>query len=115
MIRYTASAGVLLCATMFCSNTAQGSADGVVDRAFASLPKPGALIVNQERGEVIVHARIQHPVGKPCIGEWGQRIQAFVGCSKADGADATMAGYFVFLCDTPTEEVHDGLVRLGAK
>src|SRR3954462_9468070 len=72
--------------------------------AFASLPKPGSLTVNRGRGEVIIHATVQHPAGKPCIGEWGQRIQAFVGCSKAAGGDATMAGYFVFLADVPTDD-----------
>jgi hypothetical protein len=83
--------------------------------AFASLPKPGTLTINKDRGEVILHATVQHPHGKSCIGDWGQRIQAFVGCSKAAGADATMSGYFVFLVDVPTEEVYDALVRLGAK
>jgi hypothetical protein len=58
---------------------------------------------------------VQHPAGKPCIGEWGQRIQAFVGCRKAAGGDATMAGYFVFLADLSTEEVYQALLQLGAK
>src|SRR5205823_8396743 len=31
------------------------------------------------------------------------------------GGDAKMAGYFVFLVDVPTEEVYNGLVKLGAK
>src|SRR5947209_7677870 len=83
--------------------------------AFATLPRPGSVAVNKDRAEVILHATVQHPRDKPCIGEWGQRIQAFVGCSKAAGADATMAGYFVFLVDVPTEDVYDALVRLGAK
>lgn len=83
--------------------------------AFTALPKPGTLRINHDRGEVILHATVQHPIGKPCIADWGQRIQAFVGCSKAAGADATMAGYFVFLVDVPTEDVHNALLRLGAK
>jgi hypothetical protein len=91
------------------------AADRNDDEAFARLPKPGTLAVHLERGELILHATVQHPVGKPCIGDWGQRIQAFVGCSKAAGSDATMAGYFVFLVDVPTEDVYEGLTRLGAK
>ena len=85
------------------------------NEAFTLLPKPGTLAVNKERGEVILHATVQHPIGKPCIGEWGQRIQAFVGCSRAAGSDATMAGYFVFLVDVPTEGVYKALLSLGAK
>jgi hypothetical protein len=58
---------------------------------------------------------VQHPEGKPCINEYGERVQAFVGCGKAAGGDATMAGYFVFVVDAPTEEVHEGLLKLGCK
>lgn len=83
--------------------------------AYARLPEAGTLIVNRDRGEVVLHAIVQHPQDKPCIGDWGQRIQAFVGCSKAAGGDAKMAGYFVFLVDVPTEDVFKGLVDLGAK
>ena len=79
------------------------------------LPKPGTIIVDKTRGEVILSAVVQYPKGKPCIDDWGQRIQAFVGCSKASGGDAKMANYFVFLVDVPTEEVYKGLVELGAK
>jgi hypothetical protein len=79
------------------------------------LPKPGTIQVNPERGEVILSAKVQHPRGKPCIDNWGQRIQAFVGCEKAAGGDAKMAGYFVFLVDVPTETVYKGLVAIGAK
>jgi len=83
--------------------------------AFARLPKPGTVVVNKERGELVLHAVVQHPQDKPCIDGWGQRIQAFVGCSKAAGGEAKMAGYFVFLVDVPTEDVYKGLVDLGAK
>jgi hypothetical protein len=79
------------------------------------LPQPGTVRVDEARGEVILCATVQHPKGKPCIDDWGERIQAFVGCSKAAGGDAKMAGYFVFLVDVPTEEVYDALVKLGAK
>jgi len=88
---------------------------GADDRAFARLPRPGTTVVDKDRGEVILSAVVQHPRGKPCIDDWGERIQAFAGCSKAAGGDAKMAGYFVFLVDVPTEEVHKGLVELGAK
>jgi hypothetical protein len=79
------------------------------------VPKVGTVRVDKERGEVILSAVVQHPKGKPCIDDWGQRIQAFVGCKEAAGGDAKMAGYFVFLVDVPTEQVYKGLVELGAK
>ncbi len=79
------------------------------------LPAPGAVVLNKERGELILSAVVRHPKDKPCIDDWGQRIQAFVGCSKAAGGDAKMLGYFVFVVDVPTETVYDGLVQLGAK
>jgi len=80
-----------------------------------NLPKPGTVLVDRKRGELVLCAVVQHPRGKPCIDDWGQRIQAFVGCGKAAGGDAKMAGYFVFLVDVPTEEVSRGLLALGAK
>jgi hypothetical protein len=83
--------------------------------AEPKLPKPGSMVIDKVRGEVILSAAVQYPKGKPCIDEYGQRVQAFVGCSKAAGADANMAGYFVFLVDVPTEEVHDALIKLGCK
>ena len=64
---------------------------------------------------MVLSAVVQHPKGKPCIDEWGERIQAFVGCAKAAGGDAKMAGYFVFLVDVPTEDVYKALIKLGAK
>src|SRR5947209_16567110 len=79
------------------------------------LPRPGTVHIDKERGEVVLSAKVQHPRGKPCIDDWGQRIQAFVGCGKAAGGDAKMAGYFVFLVDVPTEDVYDALLKLGAK
>ncbi len=79
------------------------------------LPGPGTSVVNKERGELILRAVVRHPRDKPCIDDWGQRIQAFVGCGKAAGGDAKMLGYFVFVVDVPTETVYDGLVRLGAE
>lgn len=81
----------------------------------AKLPKPGSVVTDRDRGEVILSATVQHPRGKPCISEYGQRIQAFVGCGKAAGHDAKMAGYFVFLVDVPTETVYKALLDVGAK
>jgi hypothetical protein len=79
------------------------------------LPQPGHVVTNEVRGEVILCATVQHPKDKPCIDDWGERVQAFVGCSKAGGGDAKMAGYFVFLVDIPAEGVYDSLVKIGAK
>src|SRR5262249_16805712 len=85
------------------------------DKAPARLPKPGTVVADRDRGEVILSASVQHPKGKPCIDDWGQRIQAFVGCAKAAGGEAKMAGYFVFLVDVPTEDVYQALRDVGAK
>jgi hypothetical protein len=79
------------------------------------LPESGKLVVSKERGEVVLPAVVRHPKGKPCIDDWGQRIQAFVGCSKAAGGEAKMLGYFVFVVDLATEEVYEALVQLGAR
>jgi hypothetical protein len=79
------------------------------------VPKPGTVLVDEERGEVILSATVQFPEGKECIDTYGERIQAFVGCAKAAGADAKMAGYFVFLVDVPTEDVHAAMTKLGCK
>lgn len=97
------SAGSLLCADK----------DGKMP--VTKLPKPGAVVIDRDRDEVILSAAIRHPMDKPCIGSYGQRVQAFVGCDKAAGGDAKMAGYFVFLVDVPTETVYKALVDLGAK
>jgi hypothetical protein len=79
------------------------------------LPKPGTVVIDRLRGEVILSARVQHPKGKPCIDEFGERVQAFVGCARAAGGEAKMAEYFVFLVDVPTEEVYEALIQLGCK
>jgi hypothetical protein len=85
------------------------------DAPYEKLPKPGATVVDQTRGELILSAQVQFPEDKPCINEYGQRVQAFVGCATAAGGDAKMAGYFVFLVDVPTEKVFDGLIELGCR
>ncbi len=79
------------------------------------LPKAGTVLVDEERGEVILSATVQFPEGKECIDSYGERIQAFVGCAKAAGGDAKMASYFVFLVDVPTEDVHVAMTKLGCK
>jgi hypothetical protein len=83
--------------------------------AEPTVPKAGAVLVDEDRGEVILSAKVQFPEGKECINTYGERIQAFVGCAKAAGGDAKMAGYFVFLVDVPTEEVHAAMTKLGCK
>lgn len=85
------------------------------EKAYEKLPKPETIVVDRDRDEVILTGVVKHPEGKPCIDDWGQRVQAFVGCATAAGGDAKMAGYFVFLVDVPTETVHQGLIDLGAK
>jgi hypothetical protein len=82
---------------------------------YERLPKPGTVLVNPGRGEVILSARVQYPKGKPCIDSYDGRIQAFVGCARAAGGDAKMASYFVFLVDAPLEDVYEGLRALGAR
>ncbi len=79
------------------------------------LPDPGTVVVDKDRGEIILSAAVQFPEGKPCINEYGERIQAFAGCAKAAGGDAKMAAYFVFLVDVATEEVFDGLMKVGCR
>ena len=81
----------------------------------AALPGPGELRVDRARGEVVLAAVVRHPRGKPCIDDWGERIQAFAGCSKAAGGDAKMLGYFVFVADVSTEDVYHALLKLGAR
>lgn len=83
--------------------------------AAARLPKPGTVVIDENRGEVILSAKVQFPEGKPCINEYGQRVQAFAGCSRAAGGDAKMANYFVFLVDVETEKVSDALIRIGCR
>ncbi|MEZ6126931.1 MAG: YdjY domain-containing protein [Planctomycetaceae bacterium] len=90
------------------------SADAA-DAPAARLPEPGQVVVDEVKSEVILSAKVQFPEDKPCINEFGQRVQAFAGCATAAGGDAKMAGYFVFLVDVDTETVFDGLFKLGAR
>jgi hypothetical protein len=79
------------------------------------LPQPGTTVVDEVRGELILSAQVQFPKDKPCINEYGQRVQAFAGCATAAGGDAKMAAYFVFLVDVETEKVSEGLMKLGCR
>jgi len=101
----------LICAAAACLTAAAAPAADPARR----LPEPGTVVTDPDRGEVILPATVQFPEGKPCINEYGERIQAFVGCAKAAGGDAKMAGYFVFLSDASTEDVHAALVALGCR
>ncbi len=79
------------------------------------LPEPGTVVIDSTKSEVILSAKVQFPEDKPCINDFGQRVQAFAGCATAAGGDAKMAGYFVFLVDVDTETVFDGLFELGCR
>ncbi|QDT11902.1 YdjY domain-containing protein [Planctomycetes bacterium K23_9] len=79
------------------------------------LPESGNVTIDKKKRELVLSAKVQFPEGKPCINEFGQRIQAFAGCATAAGGDAKMAGYFVFLVDVDTEKVFDGLITLGCR
>jgi hypothetical protein len=95
-----------------------GSAAWAGDRAATpphQLAAAGRVVTDAGRGEVVLHAVVQRPVDKPCIDAYGQRVQAFVGCSRAAGSAASMAGYFVILVDVPTEAVYDAMLELGAR
>ncbi|MCH5378072.1 MAG: hypothetical protein JJ992_29290, partial [Planctomycetes bacterium] len=90
------------------------AADGAAPPA-SRLPERGTVVVDNTRGELILSAQVQFPEDKPCINEYGERVQAFAGCATAAGGDAKMAGYFVFLVDVDTETVFEGLMNLGCR
>lgn len=94
------------------------STSGVADppiSGFDDLPIPGQVKVDAEKGEVILPAKVRHPTGKPCIDDWGERLQAFIGCDTQGGKPAEMVDYFVFLVRADLDDVYQGLVRSGAK
>lgn len=95
--------------------TAAEAVDSASGPRAAELPVAGSIVVDRVRSELILSAKVQFPEGKPCIDEYGQRVQAFAGCAKAAGGDAKMAGYFVFLVDVETEVVFQGLMDLGCR
>jgi hypothetical protein len=97
------------------SSPGWGAEDTLTDLPATALPEPGTVITDIARGEVILSAQVQFPEGKPCIDEFGRRVQAFAGCARAAGGDAKMAGFFVFLVDVETERVFDALMKLGCR
>src|SRR4051794_36651424 len=76
-------------------------------------PRGDEVQVDTERGEVRFAARVQHPKDKPCIDDFGQRIQAFVGTARAGGRPSEFADHFVFLAPADVESVYRGLTELG--
>jgi hypothetical protein len=80
-----------------------------------TLPADGEVRVDADRGELVFSAVVQHPKDKPCIDGWGERIQAFVGSAKADGRPTLFGDFFVFLTQADVNDVHEGLIRLGAR
>ncbi len=100
---------------LMCAASVRSADDEVVRQPAEKLPDPGTLVVDTARSEVILSAAVQFPEGKPCINQFGQRIQAFAGCATAAGGDAKMARFFVFLVDVPTEAVYEGLMKVGCR
>ncbi len=98
-----------------CIIAALGGCSSLNKANEGKLPAPGEVTVDRERCEVLVPAVVQHPAGKPCIDDWGQRPQAFAGCRYAAGGEAKFAEFFVFLADVETEQVYDALIDLGAR
>lgn len=112
-MRYASIPAILVLLGMGICVPAQAAAPS--DQPAAKLPDPGTVVVDHNKGEVILSAQVQFPEDKPCINEYGQRVQAFAGCATAAGGDAKMAPYFVFLVDVETEKVFDGLIELGCR
>ncbi len=90
-----------------------GCASG--SKAGPRLPAAGEVVRDLERGEVLLRGTIRHPKDKPCIDDWGQRVQAFAGCAEAAAGPAKFADYFVFLMDARVEDVYRALTELGAR
>lgn len=97
------------------SQTVVADAPSAKTQPAKDLPVPGTVVVDESGREVILSAKVQFPEGKPCINEYGERVQAFAGCATAAGGDAKMAAYFVFLVDVETEKVSEGLKKLGCQ
>jgi hypothetical protein len=106
------TAGVTLLLLFTGASPSSGDENG---SPAVALPAKGTVVADRERSEVILSAQVQFPEGKPCINDYGQRIQAFAGCAKAAGGDAKMAGYFVFLVDVATEQVFEALIDVGCR
>jgi hypothetical protein len=86
-----------------------------VEAGETPLPAADAVLIDRAGQQIIVPAVVVHPEGKPCIDDWGQRVQAFAGCRRAAGGAAKFADYFVFLSEVSTEEVYEALLDLGAR
>ena len=71
------------------------------------------VVVDTRAGAMAFPARVQDTTGKPCVDAWGQRFQAFIGASKADGEATEFASFFVFLTDQDINDVYRGLAELG--
>ena len=71
-------------------------ADDALPLAPGDVPRGDEVKVDTTRGEIRFAAQVQHPKGKPCIDDFGQRIQAFVGSAKAGGGPSQFVDYFVF-------------------
>jgi hypothetical protein len=100
---------------VICTLTAVLVGCGSLEPASEKLPADNDVLVDRTGGQLIVPAVVVHPKDKPCIDDWGQRVQAFAGCRRAAGGPAKFADYFVFLADLSTEDVYQGLLDLGAK
>lgn len=79
------------------------------------LPRGNEVRLDANRREIRFVARVQHPRNKPCIDEFGRRMQAFVGCARADGHPSQFADHFVFLAEADTQAVYQGLIELGLR
>ncbi|MCK6480947.1 MAG: YdjY domain-containing protein [Planctomycetes bacterium] len=106
-MRFAPAAAALAAAALAASCASPGAPSG-------ALPPADRISVDAAAGEVVVPAVVQHPEGKPCIDDWGQRVQAFAGCRLAAGGEAKFRDWFVFLSPFSTEEVHDALLSVGA-
>ena len=87
---------------------------GQVPTVAGPAATPRGVEVDSGQGEIRFPARVTHPTGKPCIDDWGRRIQAFIGCEKAGGAPTQFADHFVFLAGVDVDDVYKGLLEAGA-
>ena len=63
------------------------------------LPEPGTVVIDSTKSEVILSAKVQFPEDKPCINDFGQRVQAFAGC--APELNELLRGFQVVLGQSP--------------
>ncbi len=103
----------MVCKILLLASLITTLADDAVPLAPGDVPRGDEVKVDTARGEIRFAAQVQYPKGKPCIDDFGQRIQAFVGSAKAGGNPSQFADYFVFLTPADTEAVYRGLTELG--